>query len=96
MRLYALRRRYGLYWKTEMPRIDWVMVIGYTASALLLVMTFALVDYITREDALVERVAVSEQHKVKAEFMLAHCMNGGSLMADGSMIMCGKAAMVKL
>lgn len=46
MRLYALRRNYGLRWKTSMPQIDWRLLIDGLLFAAMIVLSLMLVDYI--------------------------------------------------
>lgn len=97
MRLYALRRRYGLLWPGKLPRINLVLIIEALAFVALLLSVYALVDFISQNAKLSDRATVAERQKIKAENALAHCLNGGSLRTEaGGMVMCDKALWVKL
>lgn len=96
MRLYALLRHYGLRWKTGLPPIKWRIIIDALLLTALMFSAYALVEYISRNAALSDRVVISERQKMKAEAALATCLNGGSLATDGGMVMCSKAHWVDI
>jgi len=97
MRLYSLRRHYGLAWRNKYPPIPWRVIVDALLLMALMFSAYALVEYVTKNAALSDRAVVAERKQMQAEVALAHCLNGGSLDAgsDG-WIMCEKAYWVKL
>lgn len=96
MRLYALRRHYGLRWKTSLPAIDWRLWFDALIFVAMLCAVFALVDFIGQNITLADANARATYRADRAELNLAHCLNGGSLNADGGMVMCDKAFWVDI
>lgn len=97
MRLYALRRRYGLRWKTGLPPFGYRLWLDGLIFVVLFFAVIILVTYITENDDLIRRSEYDSERADKAERNLAHCLNGGSLFVKngGHMIMCGKSFWVK-
>lgn len=95
MRLYALRRFYGLHWKTSLPAIDWRLWIDALLFVLVICFALAMVEYISDNVKLADANAIAVHRADRAELNLAHCLNGGSLNADGGMVMCEKAYWVR-
>lgn len=96
MRLYALRRHYGLRWKTGLPPFDWRIWLDGLIFIALACAVLALVDYIGQNADLADANARAVYRADKAEANLAHCLNGGSMSADGGMVMCQKAHWVRI
>lgn len=98
MRLVSLARfRYGLNWPGKLPRVNWLLWIEALTFIALLLLVYALVDYISQNAKLSDRAVVAERKQMKAEAALAHCLNGKTLDAgNDGMIMCDKALWVKL
>lgn len=96
MRLYALRRHFGLRWKTGFPQVQWRIIFDALIFTALMFAVYALVDYISTNAKLADRAVISERQKMKAEAALATCLNGGSLTTDGGMVMCEKALWVEI
>jgi len=95
MRLYALRRHYGLRWKTSLPVIDWRLWIDALLFVIVICFALALVEYISDNVKLADANAIAVHRADRAELNLAHCLNGGSLNAETGMVMCEKALFVR-
>ena len=96
MRLYALRRHAGLRWKTNLPQINWRLLVDGLLFAAVIILALMLVDYITRSAVLNDRAVIAEIKRTQAEANLAHCLNGNALTTDGGMVMCSKAHWVEI
>ena len=96
MRLVSPKRYYGLRWKGMYPPIPWRLLLDAALLLSLLVGGWMFVAYMAESANLADKHAVAVYQAETAEKVLAHCLNGGSLLAGNEMIMCGKAAMVKL
>lgn len=97
MRLYSLRRHYGLKWKRSYNQIQWRIIFDALLLVALMFSAYALVEYVTKNAALSDRAVVAERQQMKAEVALAYCLNGKYLDAGNEgWIMCEKAHWIKL
>jgi len=89
MRLYALRRHFGLKWKTSIPPIPWRIIVDSLLLISIMVLALVLTDYITRAAVLADANAKAVYRTDKAEINLISCLNGKTLVGDDrSMVMC--------